>query len=982
MPSQPVQPDHETLPSRILRSRLSRRLWRVLGLGRSGLGPINPLFDHDYYSRRYPDVPTSRRRSWMHFVRHGAAEGRDPNAWFSTSWYLETNPDVVDGGLNPLDHYYHHGEREGREPGPAASTDTRREAEGSSRVASLSSTVAQQYVSQVLATGARDNNDYVPYVEHSDGVHPLRAIAFYLPQFHPIPENDEWWGKGFTEWSNVGRAAPQFVGHYQPRLPGELGYYDLRLPSVMRTQVDLARNYGIGGFCFHYYSFGGRRLLEQPLDTYLDDPSLDLPFCVSWANENWTRRWDGREQDILIAQPLDQQAEEDFAMEVVPLMRDRRYLRVGGLPILLVYRPSLLTDAPRTAARWRETFRAEGVGEVLLGTVQFDIDDEDPRRFDFDVAVEFPPQNVARGLPRIDQELAIVNSDYRGSVHRYSDLIEVAGQVPEPAYPLIRGVMPGWDNTARRLGRGTCFHGSSPDLYRRWLARAGRYAIEHPVNGEALIFINAWNEWGEGAYLEPDRRYGYAYLESSRLAIQEASRESEHETRRILLMVHDARNHGAQRTALNLARTLHSAFAMHLDIVLLEGGELASQFREFGTVHDLTPLRSDLRAQQTILRAIRDSGTSTAFCNTVVTGRHVKRLKALGFRVLTLVHELPGVIEQFQLVREANDIARHSDIVVFPAQEVRSRWEEALGAIHTDVVIRPQGLYRRPRSWRVGPTECDQARSSLGLPQDAEVVLAVGFADLRKGIDIFMRVFEAVRRVRPRAVFVWLGCEERQQLLWFGREAESLGFAELLRLIPRVDDVELYYQAASLLLLPSREDPFPSVVMEALSHNIPVIAFEGATGSVDLLDRGAGIAVPYADATAMTEATLKLLSDPDERMRMGTVGQTIVREEFSWVDYVADLVALGGYHRPTVSVVIPNYNYARYLPERLASVAGQTYPIKEIIVLDDASTDDSIEVIERVTEELGLRKFVIEVNERKLRQRVPSVGQGSRDRYR
>jgi lipopolysaccharide biosynthesis protein len=361
---------------------------------------------------------------------------------------------------------------------------------------------------------------YQPWqADHLPQPLPATLVAFYLPQFHPIPENDAWWGEGFTEWHNVTRALPQFEGHTQPRLPSTLGFYDLRVAHVMRRQMQLAREYGIGAFCSYFYWFGGKTLLEEPLQQWLNDTSLDLPLCLCWANENWSRRWDGRGDQILIGQQHSASDDLAFIAHVSRYLSDPRYLRIDGKPLLLVYRPGLLPEARLTAERWRTWCREHGIGDIYLAYVQ-SFDRVDPRDIGFDGAVSFPPNNTT--LAPITAQQQLLNPDFRGDVYDWRELARHASTQTAPAYTLFPCVNPGWDNEPRRSGAGRVFAHASPRGYRDWLQQAIAAARQRKPDSP-MVFINAWNEWAEGAVLEPDARLGFAWLEATRAALKASS---------------------------------------------------------------------------------------------------------------------------------------------------------------------------------------------------------------------------------------------------------------------------------------------------------------------------------------------------------------------------------------------------------------------------------------------------------------------------
>ena len=346
----------------------------------------------------------------------------------------------------------------------------------------------------------------------------VRMIAYYLPQFHAIPENDQWWGTGFTEWTNVTKALPRYVGHRQPKLPTDLGFYDLSQLEIIKRQATLARRAGITAFCIHDYWFAGRKLLHTPLELILSDPSIDIQFCLNWANESWSRRWDGSENELLIEQTYDPQDLVGYVRSILPALRDPRYLKVNGRPLIMVYRPSVIPNPKEVFAAWRSFLMAEGVGDPYLVMAQV-FDDNDPRPYGLDAAAGFPPHNSG-WMSRNDRaHLQLLDRHFKGHARSYAEIAAEALNRPDAEYQQFLGVMPGWDNEARKPGRGTSFYGATPARYAAWLHGAAEKAVRAKNPDERLVFINAWNEWAEGAILEPDRHNGFAFLVKTRAVV-------------------------------------------------------------------------------------------------------------------------------------------------------------------------------------------------------------------------------------------------------------------------------------------------------------------------------------------------------------------------------------------------------------------------------------------------------------------------------
>jgi ADP-heptose:LPS heptosyltransferase len=370
---------------------------------------------------------------------------------------------------------------------------------------------------------------------------PTRLIAFHLPQFHPIPENDLWWGKGFTEWRNVARGLPLFEGHYQPRLPGDLGFYDLRLPDVLAQQAELAKAAGIEGFCFWHYWFDGKLLLERPIEQMIESGKPDYPFCFAWANENWTRRWDGQDSEILMKQSYG--GEGDAKRHFNWLLRafqDPRYIRIENRPVFLIYRPFDIPDISSTIDIWTQMSRQNGLESPFMIAIRSNFDGCVPLlslKSGFDAELIFQP-NSAGSYQRIQE---ILKEKHDAFPQFYADenrVLKVKGATVcdySEAWPIYEEcrpandssyscVVPSWDNTARRANYGAfVLHNSTPTAYESWLRYELAKCKEKAPKNRAL-FINAWNEWAEGNHLEPDLKYGNSYLEATKRAVEKSRR--------------------------------------------------------------------------------------------------------------------------------------------------------------------------------------------------------------------------------------------------------------------------------------------------------------------------------------------------------------------------------------------------------------------------------------------------------------------------
>ena len=935
----------------------------------------NAYFDPAWYLARNGDVRDGDWNPLLHYVLHGEAEGRQPIEYFDPDWYrahhavpsgtlalahflqhrasgtvspipefdaahyLRLYPDVGTAGMDPFEHYLVQGAAEDRSPSKAFDpvfyrARYLREKPGT---LALLHYRRNRYVPGIHPCRPVSESDIPAQVRHNTQPGALfedrkallpglrlraKVLAFYLPQFHAVPENDAWWGTGFTEWTNVARALPRFVGHYQPRIPRDLGHYSLHGTGVLRRQAEMARGGGIHGFVFYLYSFNGRRLLDGPLEALLADPSIDLPFCLMWANENWTRRWDGSEHEVLVSQDY-RTADEPALIEM--FMRhfsDPRYIRLEGRPVLMVYRAGLIPKG--AVARWRRLFRAAGEDPMFVMAQSFD--DRDPRLLDMDAAVEFPPHKLTVGQDPIP-DLAMLDHAATVRVLRYDDVAAAADLSPQP-FPLIRTALPGWDNDARRQGAGMTLHGATPAAYQAWLERLVAAAQAQPVGGEALVCVNAWNEWGEGAYLEPDVHFGAAFLNATGRAV--AGLDTSASRARLLLVGHDAFPAGAQLLLLHLGRQLQAAQGVEVAFLLLGDGALLPDYQAVAPTIVLHG-SDDLGRQAAMLES---RGFQAALVNSCAAAGAVGVLAGAGVSCTLLVHELPRLLAERglgQAVQDAVIAARH---VVFSTPVVRDAFAAVAEVPGEKAETITQGLYNPV------PPGCRAARrNGLGVGR-ALLAVGIGYGDLRKGFDLFLHAWRAAQRAATPVHFLWAGDIDAVVRTYLGGEIGAAVASGTFHLRPFAPDGAEWLAAADVHLLTSREDPMPSVVLEAMSAGTPTIAFEGTGGAPGLLaECRAGTCVPLADTAAMAACigTTARAFTPARRARLSRMA----RKRFDFSAYAHRLLALARPGTLDVSVVVLSYNYGHFLQARLQTVFAQTHPVSELIVLDDASTDGS-----------------------------------------
>ena len=777
----------------------------------------------------------------------------------------------------------------------------------------------------------------------------FRAFAYYLPQFHSIPENNAWWGDGFTEWTNVKKAKKFFENHYQPHVPLEDNYYDLSNPETMREQGRIARLYGLDAFVMYYYWFDGAKLLDTPLENLRKDPSIDFPFVLCWANESWTRNWDGQPNQILIEQKYGEGFAQNFILEVSRHFHDSRYQTFNGKPILLVYRPELIPNIIQTAEIWRNHVKSLGFSDVYLISVN-GFENNDPRGMGLDASTNFAPNNM--GLtPKKDAE-------FQGKIYEYGELAK-AEQRASNRYPVYRSVTPSWDNTARRGSAGSVIVGSNPNSFRNWLFHEASVTSQAFLREEErIIFINAWNEWAEGCHLEPDEEYGYQWLHSladtkeelywkqfrplHRKKITENAEDNFFDSikpkphiknDKVILVVHDLNANGAQMNGLSLLKEFRLK-NVEVELFSLGSGKLRQEFvRENDGNIFIVDEKTEEELQEK-LQELRRKGFQSAIFNSVASGRIAQLFSSHQIKIVSLVHEFPETISQYTLEKSAIDLAKFSESMVFPSIKVLEEFKQAYN-IESESIVQPQGLYNLESLVVHSVWEKTQTHLDLGIPLLSRIVMGLGYGDYRKGFDIFCNVAKQSKDTW----FIWVGDLDTND----PRIKKAISDKpQNVRVTGFSDQISRYFSIAHCLLLCSRRDPFPSVALESLGRGIPVVAIRGNTGMDDLL-MSLNLTTSKSEnprelSSLINLAIAKFSGEDKEKCK------AYIQLHFNFRKYASNLLKLVNIKPRTVAVLVPSYNYAEYIVNRLDQLESQTYSIDNLFLVDDSSTDKSLEI--------------------------------------
>lgn len=804
----------------------------------------------------------------------------------------------------------------------------------------------------------------------------IKLIAYYLPQFHPIPENDKWWGKGFTEWRNVARAFPNFEGHYQPRIPGELGYYDLRLPEVMKRQVELAKQHGISAFCFHFYWFAGKTLLEKPILQFLEDKNLNMQFSLCWANENWSRRWDGSDDDVLMYQKHSPEDDEAFLRHIERYFKDSRYHKVDGKPVLTVYRPSLFPEPKATVQRWRRLAREMGFPDLyLIATNSFGFTDYS--EMGFDALSEFPPHMIKAA--NVEHTINTISLRTGKRIRHYQDVVESEINKEPTAGRCHPGITMGWDNSARKPKWGEIMHGATPDLFQKWLDHCVSRAKQNP-RSEQLVFINAWNEWAEGTYLEPDKRFGYGFLDACGKVIRNevygslekqelvfGMKFQKEDQPNILLCAHHSGDQlfGGERSFMDVVEAV-SQKGLNVYITLPSRPDASYlralqkhsvEIRIFAYKQWSKDNEASLLAVPDFISIIRDIKAEIVYVNTIVVRSPLEAARLCGVKTITHAREIITADRNLQ-----DQIGLHGDFIA----DIVNRSSDLIVANSNATAL----CFSGSRSVITVPNIVDIFEYEISnIVTDGIVKFGLISSNLpKKGVEDVIELARRCEHSVPNARFTIIGPLFRDGVVEFtsGRRKVPSNI-EFVDYIP--SPVDAVARVNVVLNFSHFQESFGRTILEAMAASRPVIVYDwGALP--ELVDHEVtGFIIPFKDFDAAIEA-VKCLAQAATLSEMGAAARQkakVVSDRETYNNQIGEAIqsVLDGncdrrpvsspknheYANLPVDIIICVHNALVDTQACLSSVEQHLSLNHRIIIIDDGSDGDTAAFLDRFSKD-------------------------------